>query len=215
MSSRDSIDQTGDAHAEGSARPALEARLLDLEAELRALRRDLLYGQVETDVLPAGDVTLLRCRVGGDDYGISTDAVVEILRYVQVTRIADVSDVVAGAINVRGQVVAVIDARLRFRHAATPPCRGTAIVLTRVRGRLVGLIVDQVLDIVPIARGALSAPGGALSTAQGIAAIATLDRGVAQVIDLNHLLSGVQWEHVANAIESEIAAGGQGGEVGG
>ena len=179
--------------------------------ELRTLRRALLPAQFELDVLPEGDLTLLRCRVGGDDYGIATDSVVEILRYVQVTRVADVPTVVAGAINVRGQVVPVIDTRLRFRHAADAPRRGTAIVLVRVNARLAGLIVDQVLDIVSISREALSAPGGALGNAQGIAAIATLDHGVAQIIDLGYVLSSTQWDHIANAIES-VAPATQGGD---
>ena len=178
------------------------------------LRRELMPSQIELGVLPEGDLTLLRCRVGGDDYGIATDSIVEILRYVQVTRIADVPTVVAGAINVRGRVVAVIDTRLRFRHAADAPRRGTAIVLVRVNGRLAGLIVDQVVDIVTVGRDALSAPGGALGNAQGIAAIATLEHGVAQVIDLGYVLSSTQWQHVANAIES-AAPVAQGGDAGG
>ena len=212
MSNRARVDRASEQQAEVSPRHPLEARLLELEAELRTLRRELMPAQVEIGVLPEGDLTLLRCSVGGDDYGIAIDSVVEILRYVQVTRIADVSPVVAGAINVRGQVVAVIDTRVRFRHAAEAPRRGTAIVLVRVNGRMVGLIVDQVVDIVTIAREALSAPGGALGTAQGIAAIATLAHGVAQVIDLGYLLNSTQWEHVASAIESAAANDTQGGE---
>ena len=214
MTYRDGLGRTNEQQADVSPRHPLEARLLELETELRMLRRELMPSQIELGVLPEGDLTLLRCRVGGDDYGIATDSIVEILRYVQVTRIADVPTVVAGAINVRGQVVAVIDTRLRFRHAADAPRRGTAIVLVRMNGRLAGLIVDQVVDIVTIRRDALSAPGGALGNAQGIAAIATLEHGVAQVIDLGYVLSSTQWQHVANAIES-TAPVAQGGDAGG
>jgi purine-binding chemotaxis protein CheW len=184
------------------AAPDNLARLFELEGELRALRRAMLPTGDETRALLQGDLPLLRCRVGDDEYGVPIESVVEILRYVQVTRVADVPSAVAGAINVRGRIVAVIDARRRFAHAARAPRLGTAIVLTRTHGRTAGLVVDHVLDVVTAPSGSLCAPEGPLARAQGIMAIATLDRTVIQIIDLDQVLSGVQWDDVARALES-------------
>jgi purine-binding chemotaxis protein CheW len=192
-------------HSEGSAdnRAALDARLAELEAELKTMRRQLGAVERTTAVLPDGDWPLLRCVVGDDAYGIPLDWVAEIVRYVQVTRVADLPEMLAGVINVRGQVVAVIDARARFGHAPTPPRRGTAIVLTRAAGRHAGLIVDHVKDVVVAPRGALREPTGVLAKAHAIQALATLEREVLQVIDLDNVLSGAEWARVERAIESQ------------
>jgi purine-binding chemotaxis protein CheW len=178
----------------------LSARLHQLEAELKTLRRELAQHDAEQRPVVDRDFGLLRCRVGSDDYGIPIEHVTEILRYVHVTRVADVSAAVAGVINVRGEVVAVIDAHSRFGREPAAPRRGTAIVLTRVRGRAFGLIVDQVLDLVTAQRGTLRAPDGPLSRAHAVLAIATLDTGVAQIVDLEQVLSGTEWTSVASAI---------------
>ena len=182
---------------------ALDARLAELEAELKTMRRQLGATERTRAALPAGDWPLLRCTVGSDAYGIPLEQVAEIVRYVQVTRVADLPDTLAGVINVRGQVVAVIDARARFGHQPTPPRRGTAIVLTRVGARHAGLIVDNVRDVVVAPNGALREPSGPLAKAHAICALATLEREVLQVIDLDHVLSGAEWARVESVIESQ------------
>jgi purine-binding chemotaxis protein CheW len=187
---------------------ALAARLAELELELRTMRRQL-WGQTTRTSLPSGDLQLLRCGVGDHAYGIPLQWVAEIVRYVQVTRVADLPETLAGVINVRGQVVAVIDARLRFGHQATPPRRGTAIVLARASTRYAGLIVDQVKDVVFAPRSALSEPTGALAHAHAICALATLESEVLQVVDLDHVLSGADWARVDLAIESQRPGRGE------
>lgn len=194
---------------------ALDARLAELEIELKTLRRQLGSNPRGARALPAGDWPLLRCAVGRDAYGIPLEWVAEIVRYVQVTRVADLPEVLAGVINVRGQVVAVIDARLRFGHEPTPPRRGTAIVLTRAGGRHAGLIVDHVKDVVVAPHGALREPSGPLASAHAICALATLEREVLQVIDLDHVLSGAEWARVELAISQPpqaLPAGRDGAE---
>jgi purine-binding chemotaxis protein CheW len=182
---------------------ALDARLAELEAELKTMRRQLGATERSRTALPSGDWPLLRCSVGADAYGIPLEWVAEIVRYVQVTRVADLPEMLAGVINVRGQVVAVIDARARFGHEVTAPRRGTAIVLMRAGSRHAGLIVDNVKDVVVAPQGSLREPSGPLAKAHAICALATLEREVLQVIDLDHVLSGAEWAHVERVIESQ------------
>ena len=192
---------------------ALDARLLELELELKTMRRQLSPESVRT-ALPAGDLQLLRRGIGDDAYGIPLEWVAEIVRYVQITRVADLPEMLAGVVNVRGEVVAVIDARRRFGHQPTPPRRGTVIVLARAAGRYAGLIVDHVKDVVLAPRSALSEPGGPLAQAHAICALATLESEVLQVIDLDHVLSGAEWARVQHVIESQRPTGANGEAAG-
>jgi len=180
----------------------LGSRLSTLEAELRVLRREYGVAAPRTSPLPSGDFEILRCRVGGGCYGLLVDRVREIVRYVEVTPVADVPDVVAGAIDVRGEIVAVIDARRRFGKAVTPPRRGTAIVLLSAGGRSVGLVVDEVLDVAPVNGTMLTEPSGLLARAEAVLAIASLHVDIVQIVDLERMLDTAEWEQIALAIDS-------------
>lgn len=180
----------------------LRERLAALEAELRVLRRELAAPAERPDALPDGAFEVLRCSVGGTFYGIPIDRVREIVRYIQVTPVADVPEAVAGAIDVRGEILAVVDARCRFGKPVTPPRRGTAIVLVRTADRSVGLVVDEVLDVLGVTRDLLTTPGGMFARAEAIVAIATLDAEIVQIVDLERVLDAVQWQRIDAAIES-------------
>lgn len=179
----------------------LRERLAALESELRILRREFAPAP-RADALPDGDFEVLRCSVGDACYGIPIDGVREIVRYVQITAVADVPEVVAGAIDVRGEVVAVIDARRRFKKPITAARRGTAIVLVRTASRSVGLVVDDVLDVMSVKRDQLTPPGGLLARAEAVLGIATLGESVVQIVDLDRVLDAAEWQRLDHAIES-------------
>jgi purine-binding chemotaxis protein CheW len=191
------------SHDVDRSQPAdLHGRLAALESELRVLRRELKAPSSNSGTLPDQDFEVLRCGVGGSFYGIVIDSVREIVRYVQVTPVADVSEVVAGAIDVRGEIVPVIDARRRFGKPATPPRRGTAIVLVALESRSVGLVVDDVMDVIGVTRADLKTPDGLLARAEAVLALATLHENVVQIVDLERVLDAAEWQRLDRAIDS-------------
>jgi purine-binding chemotaxis protein CheW len=56
---------------------------------------------------------------------------------------------VLGVINLRGTVIPVIDMALRLGLAAIEPTERSAIIVASIRDQLVGLLVDNVSDMVP------------------------------------------------------------------
>lgn len=178
----------------------LAGRLEELEAEVLALRRELLDTHRERAQLPVGAFQILRVQVGDDLFGIPIAYVREIVRYVSLTRVTDVPDVVAGAVNVRGEVFAVIDARKRFGYETVRPGYRTSIVLTASRGRASGLVVDRVLDVVTVTEDSLSEPNGALASARCVAAISTTGERMVQLVDLALLLNVREWRVVTQAM---------------
>ncbi|NOZ26151.1 MAG: purine-binding chemotaxis protein CheW [Nitrospirae bacterium] len=95
-------------------------------------------------------------EIAGESFGIGIDRVVEILKYQDLHRIPELPDFVSGVINVRGEVVPVIDMRLRFGIAEE--ARRHRIILVRMEGDKVGLVVDDVTDIVEIPEDGISSP---------------------------------------------------------
>ncbi len=175
----------------------LLARLDDLEAEVARLRTAVATARDDdAPRLPTSSFHALRLGLGDDTYGVPIDWVREIVRYVELTRIADVPEFVAGTINFRGEILPVIDGRARFGLPSRPPRRGTAIVLLRVGRIEAGLVVDGVRDVAHVASGTLQTPGGPLSTAHGVAALTAVEGEIVQLLDISRLLSRQQWESV-------------------
>jgi len=188
------------SHADRSAERPLLGRLAELEAQLVVLKRELA-GQARSGTsLPTGDFQALRVEVSGDLYGLPIASVLEIVRYVQLTRVSDVPQVVLGAINVRGRVYPVIDARRRFGYPSEKPNQRTTIVLAETQGRTAGLIVDRVVDVVNVTQSSLSEPAGALSQAHAVAAISTVNDAMLQLVDLGMLLTVREWDRVEVAM---------------
>ena len=91
-------------------------------------------------------------RVAGSVYGCDIDAVREIITYRRATRLPGAPPYVQGLINLRGTIVTVLDLGTRLDRAR-PPIRepGASIILVEHGARVVGVAVDEVLDVQAIA----------------------------------------------------------------
>ena len=106
---------------------------------------------------------LLLFRTGGRFLAIDAGAVREILPAAPATRIPGAPAAVRGLVNVRGTLVTVVDAALAVGAAPTPGSgeagggsAGPTLVLVEQGIRTIGLIVDDVLDLVSIGDDALT-----------------------------------------------------------
>lgn len=91
-------------------------------------------------------------RVGDEEYVVDIMRVREIIRPMPVTPVRMGPRFVEGVINLRGSVVPLIDMRRRFDLPAEPHPQRKIIVMS-VEGRVVGLMVDGVTEVVRVPRG--------------------------------------------------------------
>lgn len=82
-----------------------------------------------------------------EQYAIEVDSVVEILEYTPVTPVPETPPYIVGILNLRGQVIPVVDLRIRFRKAPAAEGIRRCIVIVRFEGLELGLVVDNVLDM--------------------------------------------------------------------
>lgn len=85
-------------------------------------------------------------RVGLEEYALPVEIVQEVLRPLPVTRIPHMPDFIDGIIRLRGQVIPVIDLRIRFGEKAEEHAQRRLIVILLERRR-VGMVVDAVLEL--------------------------------------------------------------------
>lgn len=100
----------------------------------------------------AAVVRLLVFRVGTLACAAVADAVREILPPLEATRIPGAPAEVAGLVNVRGQLVTVVDGRRALAQTGAAPAEDARTVLLELSGgaRTVGFTVDEVLDLLAV-----------------------------------------------------------------
>ncbi len=110
------------------------------------------------------DATLLRefltFQLAGDPYAVPVERVREIVRMRPVTPIPRVPAALRGVISLRGEIVEVVDLRLQLGLAPTEPTRASRIiVLHGDDGRMSGLLVDAVTDVLRVTEEAIRSDG--------------------------------------------------------
>jgi purine-binding chemotaxis protein CheW len=97
----------------------------------------------------------LTFRLGAEEYGIDILKVQEIRSYEAPTRIANAPPFIKGVINLRGAIVPIVDLRLRFKLGEAEYNGLTVMIILNVAGRVVGIVVDSVHDVLELPSDAL------------------------------------------------------------
>lgn len=134
-------------------------------------------------------------RLDGETYGINVMQVQEVLRYSEIAPVPGAPAYVLGIINLRGNVVTVIDTRHRF---ALPPGEitdSTRIVIMETDRHVIGILVDSVSEVVYLNQSEIeTAPNvGNDESAKFIQGVCHKNDELLILIDLNKLLSSDEW----------------------
>jgi len=88
--------------------------------------------------------------VGDQRYGLPVESVRQIIEMVAITPLPGAPEVVLGVINYHGQVIPLIDMRLRLLEPPQPYTLRTPILIVRLGERLAGLVVDMVIGVLEL-----------------------------------------------------------------
>ena len=100
----------------------------------------------------------LTFRLGNEDYGIEIRYVTEIVGMQKITEVPDMPLFVKGVVNLRGQVIPVLDMRLRFNMEPRDYDERTCIIVVNINSSQVGLVVDTVNEVRNINDDQISPP---------------------------------------------------------
>ncbi len=88
--------------------------------------------------------------LGSEEYGVDIAQVQEINRMVTITNVPRAPQFMEGVINLRGQLIPIIDLRSRFGMPKTERTKNTRIVVTEINAKRVGMVVDSVSEVLRI-----------------------------------------------------------------
>lgn len=139
-------------------------------------------------------------HMDNETYGINVTQVREVLRITEIAPVPGAPDYVLGIINLRGNVVTVMDTRKRFNLPPTETTDSTRIVIIEVDGQEVGVMVDSVAEVVDIRQSAIeSAPNvGSDDSSRYIQGVTSLEGSLLILIDLNKLLTDEELQEMTS-----------------
>jgi purine-binding chemotaxis protein CheW len=138
-------------------------------------------------------------RLDEEVYGINVMLVQEVLRVTDIAPVPGAPGYVVGIINLRGNVVTVIDTRMRFGLPTREMDDSTRIVIIEAEKQTVGIVVDSVAEVVDIYSNEIdSAPNvGNDETARYIEGVVSRGDVLLILVDLNKMLSDDEWSDVS------------------
>lgn len=97
-------------------------------------------------------IELISFRIGDQEFCVDIMAVREIRGWAPATPLPQTPPYMRGVINLRGAVLPILDLAVRLELPATEPSARSVIIVINADGRLVGLLVDAVSDILSVSR---------------------------------------------------------------
>jgi purine-binding chemotaxis protein CheW len=134
-------------------------------------------------------------HLAGETYGVNVMQVQEVLRYTEIAPVPGAPNYVIGIINLRGNVVTVIDTRNRFGLPGGEINDNTRIVIIEAEKSVVGILVDSVAEVVYLRQSEMeSAPNiGNDESAKFIQGVCHKNNELLILIELNKLISDQEW----------------------
>ncbi|SES23429.1 chemotaxis protein CheW [Rhizobium sp. NFR03] len=103
-----------------------------------------------THAVNSGMLEIIAFRLNDQEFCVRTVTIREIRGWAPVTPIPQAPSDVLGVMNLRGTVIPVINLALKLGMYGAEPTERSAIVVTEVHGMVMGLLVDQVSDILMV-----------------------------------------------------------------
>ena len=131
-----------------------------------------------------------------EEYGIPILCVHEIIRYESLTKIPQSPEFVEGVLNLRGQVIPVVNLRKKFGLPETDLNNSTRIIVVDVDGQLTGIVVDEVSEVLQISEEQIS-PAPKMSTkldTDFISGMGKINDGLVILLDIKKILTNQEKE---------------------
>jgi purine-binding chemotaxis protein CheW len=130
--------------------------------------------------------------IGREHFGVDILMVQEIIRKVPITSIPDAPEFIEGVINLRGNIIPVVDLRKRLNIlGAGERNKDPWVLVLNVAGRITGFIVDSVSEVLKVSQGAIMPPPDIVAEglkSQYIKGVCKIDKGLLILLDFNRIL---------------------------
>lgn len=161
------------------------------------------------------ELQLVAFCLQGEEFAVDIQKVREVLKITQITPLPQSLDFIEGVINLRGEVIPVVDLRKRFRIAGSGETGKNRIIIVEIQENLVGLIVDSVTEVLHLTASAVEPPPRRLAGTRTdfIQGVGKLGDRLLIILDLEKILSSEEQYVLDDLLEAPKGQAIAGGEV--
>lgn len=143
---------------------------------------------ISEDKIDTAMLKLLTFTIGDKPFAMNTDYVMEIINVFSITQFPLLPDYIKGVINLRGQIIPVLDMRLKLgnEHAVDTASMKSCIIILEVNSTTLGILVDEVFLVADVEKEAI-APPPANNKHDLITGIVEIEEMVHLIFDLSAL----------------------------
>ncbi len=129
-------------------------------------------------------------KVAGAEYVLPASAVLHLESFEGATKVPGTADAVAGLLHSRGQLIPVVDLRVRFGLPAGARSLDSRVIVVQVKSRTVGLLVDSAREVLDLDEDAFHDPPELINeqAAGLIQAVAQTAERIVILLDLPKLI---------------------------
>jgi len=142
--------------------------------------------------------------VGAEEYGLDLLRVKEVIRMRQITWLPKAPSCVKGIINLRGDVIPIMDLRERFGLVAQEQTAMTRVIVVEVDGKPVGMVVDSASQVVRVPVDQFEPPPIMIGAGARdfVNAVAKLGDRLIIMIDVDRILSAEEMSQIAGSLQA-------------
>lgn len=146
----------------------------------------------ENKVDVENSINLVTFKLGNNEYAIDIMQAKEIIKMEKITLIPNAPDYVEGVINLRGNIIPIVDLKKRFNLDENEGEKNTGIIIVKIDDVDMGIIIDAISKVVSIATSNIQPPPPMLSGIgqKYIKGVAKLEDKLLVVLDLEKLIVG-------------------------
>jgi purine-binding chemotaxis protein CheW len=120
-----------------------------------------------TDTVEKKSFELITFRLGETLYGIDINKVLGINKILDITPVAQAPDYIKGLLNLRGQIISIIDLGIKLGLRPSTMDKESRIIIVSSNDEYIGLQVDQIFDVVISEKNKMAPPPPNLGKVQG------------------------------------------------
>lgn len=152
-----------------------------------------MNGQKETRKLERQEemVQIINFTAGGDEYAMDIQSVREVIVFHEITELPKAPRFIKGIINLRGEIIPVIDLRERFGLERASYTALTNIIIVETAKKALGVVVDGVSHVLRLAQSEIASPPPLIGRLSGkyVSGVAKLKDRLIVILDMDRILT--------------------------
>ncbi len=134
-------------------------------------------------------IQLVGFIIGEEEYAIPILDIQEIIKPIEYTRIPSTPNYVLGAFNLRGNVIPLIDLRLKFNLPKKEPDESTRYIVMKDGNNIAGFVIDKLTEAIRLKKSAIDPTPETLHKDQGmIYGIGKKEKTIITILKVSALL---------------------------